>query len=51
MQIGYGASEVTVQQYQFLRWEQNGVYYTLSGFDLDMTADELFQMAQDIIES
>lgn len=51
LQIGYGASEVTVQQYQFLRWEQNGVYYTLSGFDLDMTADELFQMAQEIIES
>lgn len=50
LQIGYGASEVTVQQYQFLRWEQNGVYYTLSGFDLDMTADEMFQMAQEIIE-
>nr|WP_297274417.1 hypothetical protein [uncultured Agathobaculum sp.] len=50
LQIGYGANEVTVQQYQFLSWEQDGVYYTLSGFDLDMTADELFQMAQEVIE-
>ncbi|HIX90689.1 MAG TPA: DUF4367 domain-containing protein [Candidatus Agathobaculum pullicola] len=51
LQIGYGANEVTVQQYQFLCWEKDGVSYTLSGFDLDMTADELFQMAQEIIAS
>lgn len=51
LQIGYGANEITEQDYQFLRWQQDGVAYTLFGFDLDMTADELFQMAQEIIES
>lgn len=51
LQIGYGASEITVQAYQFLRWEQDGVSYTLSGFDLGMTADELFDMAQEMIAS
>lgn len=51
MQIGYGASEVTERDYRFLRWEQDGVAYTLYGFDLGMTADELFNMASEIIES
>lgn len=51
LQIGYGASKVTKQDYQFLRWEQDGVVYTLNGFDLGMTADELFDMAQEIIAS
>ena len=51
LQIGYGADKITEQEYQFLRWEQDGVFYTLSGFDLGMTADDLFQMAREIIES
>lgn len=51
LQIGYGADKVTEQEYQFLRWEQDGIAYTLSGFDLGMTADELFGMAQEIIAS
>ncbi|WP_125116748.1 hypothetical protein [Agathobaculum sp. Marseille-P7918] len=51
LQIGYGANEITVQAYQFLRWQQDGVSYTLSGFDLGMTADELFDMAQEMIAS
>ena len=51
LQIGYGADEVTEQNYQFLRWEQDGVAYTLTGFDLGMTADELFDMAAKIIQA
>ncbi|HIY12104.1 MAG TPA: hypothetical protein H9842_00760 [Candidatus Agathobaculum merdipullorum] len=51
LQIGYGSNKITEQEYQFLRWEQDGVSYTLSGFDLGMTADDLFQMAQEIIVS
>lgn len=51
LQIGYGADEVTEQNYQFLRWEQDGVAYTLTGFDLGMTADELFDMAAEIIQA
>lgn len=51
LQIGYGASEVTEQDYQFLRWQQDGVVYTLNGFDLGMTADELFAMAGEVIAS
>lgn len=51
LQIGYGANEITEQNYQFLRWEQDGVAYTLTGFDLGMTADELFDMAAEIIQA
>ena len=49
LQIGYGANEVTEQDYQFLRWQQDGVVYRLTGFDLGLTADELFAMAGEII--
>ena len=32
-------------------FELDGIIYNLMGFDLDMTADELFEMAEEIIAS
>lgn len=51
LQIGYGTETVETYAYQFLRWQQDGVVYTLAGFDLGMTADELFAMAGEVIAS
>ena len=51
LQIGYGTEAVETYDYQFLRWQQDGVVYTLTGFDLGMTADELFAMAGEVIAS
>ena len=51
LQIGYGTNNVETYDAQFLRWTQDGVTYTLSGFDLGLTSDELFAMAQEVIES
>lgn len=51
LQIGYGSSSVETHDAQFLRWTQDGVTYTMHGFDLGLTADELFAMAQEVIEA
>ena len=49
LQLGYGAAEITEQTWQALYWEQDGVRYTLSGFDLDLTAEDLFAMAGELL--
>ena len=51
LQIGYGANEITEQTAQTVSWAQDGVKYSIFGFDLDMTEEELFAMAQEVIES
>ena len=51
LQIGYGASDITEQTAQTVSWAQDGVKYSIFGFDLDMTEEELFEMAQEVIAS
>lgn len=40
---------VSVHQNMLVRWEKDGKTYELSGSDLDMNADELFDMAEEIL--
>lgn len=47
--ISYGSSEVEVQQNANVTWERDGVHYNLAGFDLNLSADEMFDMAEEII--
>lgn len=47
--ISYGTDEVKVQQASNVRWEKDGVFYNLSGFDLNLSADEMLDMAEEII--
>lgn len=47
--ISYGSSEVQVQKSSNVTWEKDGVYYNLSGFDLNLSSDELFDMAEEIM--
>lgn len=47
--ISYGSSEVEVQQSSNVIWEKDGVYYNLSGFDLNLNADEMFDMAEEVM--
>lgn len=42
--------EPCVQQVKIVSWEKDGKYYDLSGTDLDLSADELFDMAEEILE-
>lgn len=41
--------EVSIHQNMLVRWEKDGKTYELSGSDLDMSADELFDMAEEIL--
>lgn len=49
--ISYGSAEVEVQIVSSVTWEKDGVHYNLSGFDLNLSSDELLDMAEEIIGS
>lgn len=49
--ISYGSEEVTNQVYQGVSWEQNGICYYMNSFDSSLTAEEMVQMAGEIIDS
>lgn len=48
--ISYGSSEVYTQEASSVVWVEDGVTYDLMGFDVDVSADEMLQMAQEIIQ-
>ena len=47
--ISYGASEVEIQKSSNVTWEKEGIHYNLSGFDLSLSADEMFDMVEEIM--
>lgn len=47
--IAYGSDKVEVQQSSHVKWTKNGILYMLMGFDLGMSPDEMFDMAEEII--
>lgn len=47
--ISYGSDEVEISMASFVTWEKDGVYYNLLTFDTDMTADEMLQMATELL--
>lgn len=47
--ISYGSAEVEVQKASNVTWEKDGVHYILSGFDLNLSSDEMFDMAEEIM--
>lgn len=47
--ISYGTSEVEIQKSFSVTWEKNGVFYNLSGFDLNLNSDEMFDMAEEVM--
>ena len=49
--ISYGTDRVIDQTAQTLTWEDNGQFYTLLGFDVEMTPEEFYQMAGEIIDA
>ncbi len=49
--ISYGTDRVIDQTAQSLTWEDNGQFYTLLGFDVEMTPEEFYQMAGEIIDA
>lgn len=51
LQIGYGTDKVEINEFSSVVWVKDGVRYDLSGFDVSLSAEEMFGMAQEIMES
>lgn len=49
--ISVGTPEVEVHQNYSVTWEKDGIHYHLLGFDLNLNADEMLDMAEEIIGS
>lgn len=47
--ISYGSEAVEVQKCTNVTWEKDGVYYDLGGFNLNLSAEEVFDMAEEIM--
>lgn len=47
--ISYGSDQVEVQKSVVVTWMKNGIQYELIGFDLNVSAEELFDMAEEIM--
>ena len=50
LEISYGSDEKEYKSYEYLSWEDGGIFYSLSAFDAQMGKDELADMAKEIIE-
>ncbi len=49
--FSYGSDEVETTEFKWVGWVQNGVAYSLSGHDIDLTADDLCAMAEEYIDN
>lgn len=49
--ISYGADEIYETDLYSVSWSMDGVHYNLFGWDLDMDADDLFDMAEELINA
>ncbi len=47
--ISVGSDEVMIKLASYVTWEKDGIQYKLYGFDLSLSADEMFDMAEEII--
>lgn len=51
LNVGYGTSEIEIDQFSSVSWVKDGKRYEISGFNLTVDADGLFGMAQEVVES
>lgn len=51
LQIGYGSDRIEISQFSSVIWVKDGIQYEILGFDVSLSADEMFHMAQEIMES
>lgn len=47
--ISYGSDDIEIRKAVDVRWEKDGLYYELIGFDLDMDGEEALDMAEEIL--
>ncbi len=49
LMIGYGSSEITERKTKYLCWIDDGIYYGMLQFDGTLTAEDMVNMAKEII--
>ncbi len=49
-EITYGSEKVEIQNYAGVSFEKDGKYYNMFAWNSDMTADEWYEMAQELLE-
>jgi hypothetical protein len=49
--ISYGSDEVEITQSTGVTWTKDGIYYNLAGMDLGLSSDEMFDMAEEIMNA
>lgn len=49
--ISCGNDKVEIRKAMHAIWEKDGLHYNLFGFDLDMSGEELLEMAKEILEA
>ncbi len=47
--ISFGSDTVEMQKSAVVEWTKNGIQYQLIGFDLNLTADDMFDMAEEVM--
>lgn len=50
-QLAYGTEQIEISQSYCVGWIKDGIRYSINGFDLSQSGDELLNMAKEIIES
>ena len=50
-EISYGSDKVEIQHYAAISWVKDGIRYGMGAFDLSLSADEMLNMAKEVIES
>ena len=51
LNLAYGSSEIEEMVSSMVQWEDGGITYSLFTFDEAITAEEMFQMAKEVVES
>ncbi len=50
-EISYGADEIQIGQYMSVTWLDDGILYHIGGHDLSFDAEEMLNMAKEVIEN
>lgn len=48
--ISYGSDEVKLNQMSYVNWTDKGIHYSIMGSDTSLSAEDMIQMAEEIID-
>ena len=49
--ISVGTDQVEIQRVTHVMWKKNGISYDLFGYDLDLSAEEMLDMAEEVLNA